>query len=200
VELLTVDAVKDRLQLRNGNVLVDSTVQYAILGVKPWLENFLQSSLDFGERDDTFYLDSDGGVNPTKDKMFRLKCTNGFIRSDQSVVVYVDATYAAVQSTANVLDPTTYKVVYEKGYVLVPEGYADQYIRVVYQSGFGDSEVLPRWLTESAFLVCLRLLTIAAQDEIKADMANTLRIVEKHGAGVLDAHLRATSAAISAIQ
>lgn len=127
----------------------EAAINYAIRRAQIRLEGMLKTSFDPRVVTDQFYL---RGVTGAKLNGFvRLLLSNGSLRTDQPVTVYLAD---ALNGTYTALDSTKVLVDYKRGFIqIAEEDVTEDHLRVIYTSGYVAADTTPEELLQS--LLCM---------------------------------------------
>lgn len=190
-KLISIKQVRDRLTLADDEG-INAAIKSAIEGATIMLGTTLSTDLDSGSADELFFIDS--VIEDSQGGFYILCLGNGFVKSNPSVAVYAGVTLDDAMASSAVITPT--RIDYEKGFIMVPDTLADQYIRVVYTYGFLDTEKGPKWLQECMVCYTAKVLSSQQITDGKPELNPIFKFLEQHVGSILVSRLRISSLSI----
>lgn len=189
MQLIDTKTLRDRLLLDDKQEINDA-LKSAIAGASPRLEAILQTTFTKGSAEDYFLLDGD--VHSDFNGVFKLRLSKGFVRAVPALVVSVAET---LDGSWTPIAPVG-RMDTEKGFMSVSNAHRGKYVKVTYDFGFASSKEVPEWLAEVSVCYAVKVLSMNQVNDRKDELSKVYEFVDSHSAGILDAHLRVSSAAI----
>lgn len=189
MQLIDVKTLRDRLLLDDKQEINDA-LKSAVAGASPRLEAILQTTFSKGSAEDYFLLDD--AVHSDFNGVFKLRLSRGFVRALPALVVAVAESLEGPWDTIAPLG----RVDAEKGFLGVSNTYRNKYVKVTYDFGFASLKEVPEWLAEVSICYAVKVLSMNQVNDRKDELSKVYEFVDSHSAGILDAHLRVSSASI----
>jgi len=202
MRLLAVKDVRTRLALTDDDG-INEVISSALEGTSISFEAELDTLFDKATKSDIFC--TNGREYLAQDGYLRLKLRNGFVRPTPAVVVRWAAVDPQLLATGEVIPSAECRFDYERGFILVPfdpvadTGYSG-YFQVDYDFGFLDIDEVPPWLKEAALGYAVKVMSMQQVSDKKDEKLSSIYgFIGRHGAGIMDRHLRTHARAIPAL-
>lgn len=190
--IITIAKVRARLSLPD-----DPGINAAITSARDAAHIHLAHLLDFvleaGVQEDTFFIDARRDV--LVDGLYSLRLSSGFVGATPVAEVRVSDTLLGLAS-ASPLDPATYLLLAEKGFVRVDGGCAGQYVKITYFAGIPEDSDAPEWLVEAMIGSTIKVLSQQQVQDGKQEITKVIPALNNHLSVILDPHLRFRSESI----
>lgn len=185
--VIKIEDVRSRLALPDDEG-VNGAIQSAMESAHVQVSALLMTELGPGGHTDYFWIDSE--VHSAVDGFYTLRLTNGFVKTITSVLSGL--------STDGLTDTVTgYLLNKERGWVKVPENYADTYLKVDYSFGLADYSECPPWLKEVVIGLTIKTMSAQQISDGKPELSSVAASVDKVVGPILDRRLRVGSMTIS---
>lgn len=181
--VIDVSDVRDRLSLPDDDG-VNASIDSALSGALAQVSSLLDTSFGLASREDYFYLDPLVCVPVAG--MVTLRLSNAFVQGS----VEVSSGESLQDLRTSPRDEEALLVLPETGKVKVSDGLIGQYLRVVYEAGFGITTPIPEWLKEAMIVNTIKIMATQQISDGKPELSKLLPVLTSQSATLLDRHLR----------
>lgn len=143
--LISTDLLKHRMAIDPALQGIEDSLESAIHAAQLHIEAIYGSRLSPTSNSDIFFIDPTYFSGIAIGGLYRLLLTNAFVKPSSLKVSAGDSW----NSTTTEVPDTDYKLIADRGVLLLDKSYADKHIQVVYDSGFDSPAETYDWVKEA---------------------------------------------------